>query len=970
MTTSTKEKEFQKDIYTYLENAGYIRRVSKDHYDVINCLDEELLFEFIESTQLEKWQYYEKICHGNAKKEFIDSLLRAIDNDSVIYCLRNGFRDKGLLFDLFYSKPYTSNNPQSIENFSKNIFSVIDELEYENTSHSNRIDLVIFINGIPIITIELKDTFSQGVENAERQYREDRNPNEKLFKMCLCHFAMSDSKISMTTKLKGEETSFLPFNKGIENPDAGYGFYRTSYLYTEILEKDELANLIENFIFEENGEYVFPRYHQLDCVNYLIENSFPSHNYLIQHSAGSGKTKTIAWLAHNLLNKFDMNNKRIYDMVFVISDRLVIDEQLQEQVLIFEKEEGTVAVIGEKKRSRDLANEILNKTNIVVSTLQKFSYIVDTIKDIENRNYAIIVDEAHSSQTGSHSQNLRKGLSSEVENDPFFDESDDEIDKKLRENVDKLRNKTNLSFFAFTATPKQKTLEMFGKKNEFGEYEPHHLYTMEQAIKEGFILDVLKYYLPYKTYFNLVKTIAEDKEYDKARVIALARKFVNEHPDTISQKAEIILDHFNNSTINKIPDSNDVGQARAMLITESRKQAGKYKLELDKQIILKGLPFKTLVAFTGEIEIDGIKYSENSMNDTNVKIDEAFKEDPYRILVVADKYQTGFDEPLLHTMYVDKRLNGVKTVQTLSRLNRTYPNKTDTLILDFANEAEDIQRDFEKYYGETILTKGTDYRKLYELRGNLYSFKLFTQDEVYKFVKDYHSNAPQSEIHKPLDNALSKYLKLETVELQAEFKRTLKKYQNMYSFLCQLLDFTDLDLEKLYQFCYFLNRKLPTINDPLPFNIANSVDLSSYTIDTSGEAESIDLEGDGGELNPPSGKTRYIKPEEKIKLSEIIKIINERFGTEFDSKLENMLLAVEDNIKHDEKFIEILRNENNDIEILKKRFPFDKAMVEVYLSDTETFGEIYNDIFKDNNLKSYLENEVFNRVYLEREAII
>ncbi len=969
MTTSTQEKEFQKDFFTYLENTGYTKRTTKD-YNVISCLDEDLLFEFIESTQLEAWQHYEKMCHGNAKKEFIDSLLIAIENDSTIEVIRKGFRDKGLKFNLFYSKPNNSTNPQLIENFKKNIFSVIDELEYENKSHSNRIDLVIFINGIPIITIELKDTFSQGVENAEKQYKEDRNPNEKLFKMCLCHFAMSDSKISMTTKLKGEKTSFLPFNKGIENPDAGYGLYKTSYLYTEILQKNQLANLIENFIFEENGKYIFPRYHQLDCVNYLIENSSPGNNYLVQHSAGSGKTKTIAWLAHNLLNKFDTANKRIYDMVFVISDRLVIDEQLQEQVLIFEKEDGTVAVIDDKKRSKDLAKEILNKTNIVVSTLQKFSFIVDEIKDIEDRNYAVIVDEAHSSQSGTHSQNLKLGLSHQVEQDPFFDQSDDEIDKKLRENVDRLRNKTNLSFFAFTATPKQKTLEMFGKKNEFGEYEPHHLYTMEQAIKEGFILDVLKYYMPYKTYFNLVKTIAEDNEYDKARVIALARKFVNEHPSTISQKTEIILDHFNNSTINRIPDSNNVGQARAMLVTESRKQAGKYKLELDRQIALKDLPFKTLVAFTGEIVIDGIAYTEDSMNDTNEKIDEAFKEDPYRILIVADKYQTGFDEPLLHTMYVDKRLNGVKTVQTLSRLNRTYPNKTDTLILDFANDIEDIQRDFQRYYGETILTEGTDYRKLYELRGNLYSFKLFTEEEVYQFVKDYHSNAPQSEIHKPLDNALSNYLKLETVELQAEFKRTLKKYQNMYSFLCQLLDFTDLDLEKLYQFCYFLNRKLPTINDPLPFNIANSVDLSSYTIDTGEEPVTIELVRGTGELSSPSGKTGPIAFGEKIKLSEIIKIINERFGTEFDSELENMLLAVEDNIKHDDKFIEILRNENNDETILRKRFPFDKAMAEIYLSDPETYGELYNSIFKDSQLKSYLENEVFNRIYLEREAIV
>ena len=816
MSTDTSEKAFQKDFYTYLENTGYIRRDSND-YTVESCLDEDLVIEFVESTQSIQWNKFKKVHKENAKKEFIKSLSRAIVNNGTIEVLRNGFRDISH-FKLFFPKPSSYLNPEAVEKYEKNIFSVIDELEYENKVNSNRLDLVIFINGIPISTIELKNTFSQGVENAIKQYKMDRDPNEKLLKNSIIHFAMSDRKIYMTTKLAGDNTSFLPFNKGITNYPAPEGFYETSYLYTKILQKDQLSNLISNFIFKEKGKYVFPRFHQLDCVNYLIANASPNHNYLIQHSAGSGKTKTIAWLAHGLLNKFNYNDERIYNTVFVISDRVVIDKQLQEQVKVFEKEPGTVAVIDEKMSSKDLAREIENRTNIIVTTIHKFSYIVDKIRDISDRTYAVIVDEAHSSQTGKHARDVRTVLASSIPEDEYSDESDDEIEKRMLEDIEKIRNKRNLSFFAFTATPKQKTLEMFGKQNELGEYAPHHSYSMEQAIKEGFILDVLKYYLSYPTYFNIVKTAVEDEEYDKKKVIRAAKKFVNGLPSTISQKTSIILEHFRSSSIKKIPDSEGKGQARAMLITESRELAVKYKLEFDKQIIENDFPFKTLVAFTGTVLLDGIEYTEDNMNNIDKKIECALKDDHYRILIVADKYQTGFDEPLLHTMYVDKKLHGVKTVQTLSRLNRIYPNKNDTLILDFTNNPIDIQKDFQMYYGETILSEGTDYHVLYDLMGQLYAFKLFTIDEVDNFVKSYHSGVNQTELHRKLNKIVSEYVEWE-INKQGEFKSVLRKFQNIYSFLCQILEFADLDLEKLYQFNYFLNKKLPTINDPLPFSI-------------------------------------------------------------------------------------------------------------------------------------------------------
>ena len=966
MSTDITEKAFQEDICKYLESTGYVRRDSNSHFDAVNCLDEKLVIEFISSTQLNKWKKFKNVHKENSEKDFIVSLKNAIINFGVIEVLRNGFHDVDH-FQLFFPKPHSSLNIEAMEKYNKNIFSVIDELEYENRHHGNRIDIVIFINGIPISTIELKNTFSQGVENAIKQYKNDRDPNEKIFKNSLIHFAMSDRKIFMTTKLDGEDTVFLPFNKGIKNPPAPEGFYETSYLYTEILQKDQISNLITNFIFKEKGKYIFPRFHQLDCVNYLIDNSSPNHNYLIQHSAGSGKTKTIAWLAHGLLNKFNHEDKRIYNTVFVISDRVVIDKQLQEQVKVFEKEPGTVAVIDDKKTSRDLANEIENKTNIIVTTIHKFSYIVDELKNIPDRTYAIIVDEAHSSQTGKHARNVRRALASEVLEDEYYDESDDEIEKRMLEDIEKLRNKRNLSFFAFTATPKQKTLEMFGKKEENGEYVPHHDYTMEQAIKEGFILDVLKYYLSYPTYFNIVKTVAEDEEYDKKKVIRAAKKFVNRQSSTISQKTSIILDHFNSSSIKKIPDSDGNGQARAMLVTESRELAVKYKKEFDKQIIENEYPFKTLVAFTGTIELDGIEYTEDNMNNIDKKIECALKDDPYRILIVADKYQTGFDEPLLHTMYVDKRLHGVKTVQTLSRLNRTYPNKNDTLILDFTNDPKDIQKDFQMYYGETILSEGTDYHVLYNLMGQLYAFNLFTIDEVDDFVKSYHQGVNQTELHRKLNIIISRYDELE-INQQGEFKSVLRKFQNIYSFLCQILDFADLDLEKLYQFNYFLNKKLPTINDPVPFNIEKSVDLSSYTVDTEGEVEPITLNGTSGELNPPSGTVGHIRPEDRMKLSEIVKIINERYGSEFDDELTQMLEEVESYIKSDEEFLTHLKNPNNTVEDLKTIFPFDAAMFSVF----EKYRSLYIKIFNEENaaLKKQLESQLFNRIYSERDNLV
>lgn len=954
MSTDTSEKGFQKDIINYLTSTGYEKRTTND-YNVVSCLDVELVLRFVHATQPKAWKKFARINKTNPEASFISSLVRRINKYGTIDVLRNGFRDAGTKFNLFYPPPNSNLNPELKAKFNQNIFSVVDELEYENKDKGNRLDLVIFINGIPISTIELKDTFSQGVENAIKQYKKDRDPKEQLFKNCLVHFAMSNEKIYMTTKLVGSKTRFLPFNKGIVNPDVD-GDYKTSYLYTEILQKNQLSRLINNFIFEEDEIVIFPRYHQLDCVNMLLTNPEPGHNYLIQHSAGSGKTKTIAWLAHGLLNKFDDNNKRIYDMVIVISDRKVIDAQLQDQVKAIERKQGVVEKID--KDSRQLAEAIHSGTNIVVTTLHKFSYIMDKIDDVEDRNYAIIVDEAHSSQTGSHARHLREGLTSAEADADVLDEAEDEFDEELIRHMEKRRNTPNLSFFAFTATPKAKTLEMFGYKDpSFEDFRPHHLYSMKQAIKEGFILDVLKNYLTYPTYFKLVKTIEDDPEFNEEKAKKVLRRFVELHPHAIHEKTEIILDHFMNSTRHKIK-----GKAKAMLVTSGRKEAVLYKQEFDRQIKEKKLPIKTLAAFTGTIKQDTVEYTEVNINDIGKKsIKEAFRGDDYKILIVANKFQTGFDEPLLQTMYVDKKLNGVAAVQTLSRLNRIAPNKNDTLVIDFANDTEVIRKAFEPYYGETTLEEETDYKKLYELQENIYDFYLFDEEEVGDFVKAYTKGIEQAELHNFLSEPVNRFRGRDK-EDQVEFKKKIRRYQSIYSFMAQLLPFSDLSLEKLYIYLKFLSKVLPTINEPLPFNVLEDVDMDSYKIDTHDEGASIILGESEGTLKPMSPSDPGYRPEEQTRLSQILEALNEAFSTDFTDADRLLVSQITGNMLSDEDLMNKVRNNpKENVAAIFDKF-FDKELVNIFNSN-ESF---YNKINTNEQLRDRLKRDLLDLVYEEQ----
>ena len=955
MSSDTSEKRFQNDIIDHLINTGYLKRNTHRDYHKASCLDPELTLNFIHDTQESTWKKWQRIYGKKAEQKFFFRLVSEIDKKGTINVLRNGFKDASCNFKLFYPQPNNHKNPESFKNFESNIFSVIDELEYEDKEDGNRLDLVIFINGLPIITIELKDTFSQGVEKAIKQYKEDRDPREKIFKCCFVHFAMSDEMIQMATKLQGLETRFLPFNRGLENPEV-QNDYKTCYLYNDILQVNKLSKLISNFIYiEKDGKRelpIFPRYHQLDCVNKILGDAVPGRNYLVEHSAGSGKTKTIAWLAHGLIKKFDSLDERVYDMVLVISDRRVIDKQLQDQVKAIEKVKGIVEVIDED--SDQLSEALKTGSNIVVTTLHKFSYILEKTRDLPDRKYAVIIDEAHSSQTGNMARNMRKVLSTNsLEEAELLDDVEDDVEEELLREIESFRNLDNISFFAFTATPKAKTLEMFGTENEAGEYLPFHTYTMRQAIEEGFILDVLKHYVSYETYFKLIRTVEDDPEFEEEKAKRLLRNFVEKHPHAILKKTEIMLNHFMNSTRNKIK-----GKARAMVVTRSRLHAVFYKKSFDKLIKKNGYPIKTLVAFTGTVKHDENEYTETSMNDIprTKSIENAFIEDPYRILIVANKYQTGFDQPLLHTIYIDKPLNGVAAVQTLSRANRIYENKTDTLIMDFANKTEVIQKAFEPFYEVTYLDQATDPHKLYDLQDTLLEYHVFTEENVDNFVNAYKKGENQQKLHNILSPIVKDFKSLEK-EDQVGFKKTLRRYQNMYSFLSQLIPFSDVKLEKLYIFNKFLNKKLPTINSPLPFNVLEDVDMDSYKIIDKGENE-ISLLGDG-ELHSASDGAANYREDEKERLSQIIKDLNEAFNTDFTGDDKVFLKRVKDNLLDNQELTEKMEhNSRENVEAV-----FDKYFNHEMSGLLQNNMELYKKVVDNEKLRKKLKYALFDLIY-------
>jgi len=883
---------------------GYQLRKSTD-YDRDLCLIPQDRLDFILATQPKEWSRLKEYYGADVKKRFLQRLSHEIERRGTLDVLRNGIKDAGCKFRLAYFRPSSGLNEELRELYRANIFSVVRQLHYSG-SNENSLDLALFLNGLAIFTAELKNPLNgQSVTDAIAQYKKDRDPREPLFAYgrCLAHFAIDPNLAYVTTHLRAEKTRFLPFNRGwnrgVGNPPVPLtqDGYATSYLWETIWSRNSVLDLIRQFVheveqYDENGKstgkrfVIFPRYHQLDAVRRMVVDARSrgaGHNYLIQHSAGSGKSFTIAWLAHQLSTLHDDDDRRVFDSIVVITDRRVLDRQLQHTIRQFEQTLGVVENID--KTSRQLKEALESQKTIIVTTLQKFPVIVEQISDLPGKQFAVIVDEAHSSQTGESAKDLKKVLSSGSLEDAERAEAsaetpEEELESEILAEMKARGRLPNLSMFAFTATPKPKTLEIFGTKRPDRSFAPFSLYSMRQAIEEGFILDVLKNYTTYKAYWKLLKTIEDDPRYDRDKATYLLKNFVELHPHAINEKLKICIEHFAANVQNKIG-----GMAKAMIVTRSRLHAVRYKLAVDRYLQEHGYPWKALVAFSGTVEDKGKAYTESGMNsvDQGKRISEKqtakeFSKPEYRFLIAANKFQTGFDQPLLHTMYVDKKLGGVNAVQTLSRLDRIHPQKTDTMVLDFANEAETIRQSFEPYYETTILSEATDPNLLYELEQRLYEFGVYTRHDVDAFSKVYFSrNRTQDQLYAQLAGPLERFKEL-AAEEKKDFRAQLTDYSRLYAFLSHVLPFKDPDLEKLYVFVRNLRRILPVGREHLPREVQEKIDIDSYRIQKTGEGE-IDLESRVGKLRPMRSKTAHADSEEEIEpLSQIINELNERFG--------------------------------------------------------------------------------------------
>lgn len=970
--------------YTEGNAPDYSPELGMFKYDIIS---------FLQESQPKRW---DKICsiHGeDAGNRVIQRLYKELDLRGSLDVLRNGFIDYGVRFQMAFYRPVSDLNPDAIDLYKKNSLKVYRQVYY-SYKNKNSVDVLISLNGIPVTTLELKNQFTgQNVGNALKQYSTTRDNREILFtfkKRTLVHFAVDQDEVFMTTKLDGSKTYWLPFNKGSNNgkgnPQNPLG-YRTAYLWEDILQKDSWMDIIQNFIHlqteeiqVENKRYkkekmIFPRYHQLDAVRSLgndILNQGVGRNYLIQHSAGSGKSNSIAWLAYRLSSLHNANNERIYDSVIVVTDRKVLDQQLQNTIYQFEHKTGVVQKID--KDSSQLANALDYGSNIIITTLQKFPYVVEKVGDLPDRKYAIIIDEAHSSQEGEASKKLKEVLAVKTLEQAEHDDTDDFTgDDFIREQIERsaiLRGQQqNLSFFAFTATPKYKTLQVFGDKDENGKPKPFHLYSMRQAIEEGFILDVLQNYTTYELYFKLTKAIEEDPNLNKKKAAKAIGRFVSLHPHNLAQKTEIIIEHFKNIVSKKIG-----GKAKAMLVCGSRLHAKRYFEEINRYLKSKNYSkeIKILVAFSGIVVDynypDGV--SEPQMTGFKEKeIPSVFEKEEYKLLIVADKYQTGFDQPLLHTMYVDKKLSGVKAVQTLSRLNRMHPGKEDTFILDFANNRDTILDSFQPYYETTSVTEETDVNHLYDLKARLDDFQVYWSQEIESFANVYFNPntklnyaKQQKHLYAFTDPAVDRYKTIPEEEKQDEFKKGLRSWTNLYAFLSQIMPFIDSDFEKFYAYAKLLQTRLPKRELSDALHLDDEVALEYYRLQKIKDG-SIELQkGEEAELSGTSEAGLKRPKDEEALLSEIINILNDQFGTEFEEADKLFFDQIEAELMEDET----LQTQAKVNKIDTFKFAFDDKFIDKLIERMEQNKDIFEKILEDKAfgdlVKQLMMKKIFRRM--------
>ncbi len=911
MTSDHTEKVFESAIEHHLTASGGYEKGDCSAFDTVRGIFPQDVLVFIKATQPKEWEYLENLQKDRAGETLLGDLCRALDSDheGCLSVLRHGFKCFGKLFHIAYFAPASGLNPDTQSQYGANRLTITRQLKYSD-KHANTLDVVLSLNGIPLVTIELKNPMTgQTWRNAIYQYKNDRDPADLIFQFkrrTLVHFAVDTDEVYMATRLSGRNTHFLPFNRGngggagnSENP----GGYRTAYLWEEALERHSFLDILARFIHLQVEEkrlggksikretMIFPRYHQMDCVRRLIADSRvkgAGTNYLVQHSAGSGKSNSIAWLSHRLSSLHDDKDEKVFDSVIIVTDRVVLDQQLQNTVYQFEHKQGVVQKIDVD--SAQLADALAKAVPIVITTLQKFPFVTEKMGGLPKRRYAVIVDEAHSSQGGETATELKGVLSAPVVQEEAAkylvgNEMPDYEEEVIRTMLRRGRQ-PNISFFAFTATPKYKTLEVFGQPGEDGKPRPFHLYTMRQAIEEGFILDVLRNYTTYNTYYRLIKSIEDDPKVDKRKAARALARFMSLHPHNIAQKTEVMVEHFRHFTMHRIG-----GKAKAMVVTSSRLHAVRYKQTFDKYINEKGYKgIKTLVAFSGTVidpDAPGVEYTETGMNNgiREKELPERFASEEYQVLLVAEKYQTGFDQPLLHTMYVDRRLAGIQAVQTLSRLNRTCPGKEDTFVLDFVNDPEEIHAAFQPYYEQTLIGERAETRHLYEIQSKLDTQQVYYKAEVEEFSKVFYkpvrnqTPADHARMNACIDPAANRYGKLDE-EVREEFKKTLVAYRNLYAFLSQVIPFQDSDLEKLYSYIRFLLTKLPKERGPV-YDFDEEIALKYYRLQKISDG-SINLEpGKGGEVSGPVSVGTGTAHGEEIELSRLIDILNERFGTEF-----------------------------------------------------------------------------------------
>lgn len=890
----------QFDLYESRDPSGYDRQLGLYPRD---------LLDFVRETQPQQWERLERIHGEKAGEKFCKRVAKQLDDRGVVEVLRRGVEDLGARFKLVFFAPGSDLNEVLAEKYWANRMTVVRQLHY-STKNENSVDTVLFVNGIPVVTLELKNQLTgQTYRNAIDQYKRSRPAREVLFglnRRAVVHFAVDTDEAWMTSKLAGMDTVFLPFNRGFDN-GAGNppvpGKYRTSYLWEEVLAKDSLLDILHRFVQfiphdndRRKDKLIFPRYHQLDAVRALVADA-KSHgagkNYLVQHSAGSGKSNTIAWLAHHLSNLHDEQQRAVFDSIIVITDRRVLDKQLQDTIYAMDHTAGVVVKVD--KNARQLTEALADGVKIIISTLQKFPFVDVSQIATSGKRFAVVVDEAHSSQTGEASERLKQVLADtatagkESEEDLLdryaaaeaqVEAEQLEIDEQIAEELRAQGRQQNLSFFAFTATPKQKTLEIFGTPVPDATPVPFHVYSMRQAIEEGFILDVLKNYTTYQTFYRVGKTTADDPEYSTKQANKALGKYLSLHPYNLRQKAEIIIEHFRANVAHKIG-----GNAKAMLVTGSRLHAVRYYFAFRNYIKQMGYTdLGVLVAFSGTVEDKGAEYTEEQLNQIpEAELPEKFATGEYQLLLVAEKYQTGFDQPLLHTMYVDKKLHGVKAVQTLSRINRMHPGKTDTFVLDFVNTAEDIQKSFQDYYISTGITEETDPNVVYDLYHFLASYHLWTDKEIEGFTKVFfteskkQTNLDFSRLNAYLDPAVARFDEL-TEEDKLEVRARINKFNRNYDFLTHIIRYDDERLHRFAAYAKLLVRKLHIEGDPTP-HLEDEVSLQYYRLQQVYEG-SIELEDEEGQLanNPDTGGA---SEDEKDNLSNIISKLNERWGTEF-----------------------------------------------------------------------------------------